>query len=175
LADENKAVDFERTFLPHMDAAYNLARWIVRNEQDAQDVVQEAYLRAMRFADGFRGGNARAWVLTIVRNTAFTWLKRNRGSDPPSEFDESVHRDDAEETGLDADAIRKADQAMVRAALEELRDEFREIIVMRELEGLSYKEIAEVTDVPIGTVMSRLARARAQLTRLLRERIERDD
>jgi RNA polymerase sigma-70 factor, ECF subfamily len=175
LPDANKAVDFERTFLPHMDAAYNLARWIVRDDQDAQDVVQEAYLRAMRFAGGFRGGNARAWLLTIVRNTSFTWLKRNRGPDQPLEFDESVHLDDTEEAGLDADAVKKADQAMVRAALQELRDEFREIIVMREIEGLSYKEIAEVVEVPIGTVMSRLARARAQLARLLRAQIAKDD
>jgi RNA polymerase sigma-70 factor, ECF subfamily len=174
LSDANKAVDFERTFLPHMDAAYNLARWIVRDDQDAQDVVQEAYLRAMRFAGGFRGGNARAWLLTIVRNTSFTWLRRNRGPDQPSEFDESVHLDDTEETGLDADAVKKADQAMVRAALRELRDEFREVIVMREIEGLSYKEIAEVAEVPIGTVMSRLARARAQLARLLRSQIAKD-
>jgi len=157
-----------------MDAAYNLARWLVRDEHDAQDVVQEAYLRAIRFASGFRGGDPRAWILTIVRNTAFTWLKRNRGSDAPTEFDEKVHGGSTEETGLEADAVRKADGAMIRAALEELTDEFREVIVMRDIEGLSYKEIADAADVPIGTVMSRLARARGKLARSLQERIGKD-
>ncbi len=157
-----------------MDAAYNLARWLVRDDHDAQDIVQEAYLRALRFAGGFRGGDSRAWILAIVRNTAFTWLKRNRGSDPPTEFDEKVHGGSTEETGLEADAVRKADAAMIRAALEELADEFREVIVMRDIEGLSYKEIADAADVPIGTVMSRLARARGKLARTLQERIKQE-
>jgi RNA polymerase sigma-70 factor (ECF subfamily) len=171
LPDETTAVDFDRTFLPHMDAAYNLARWLVRNDHDAQDVVQEAYLRALRFVGGFRGGNPRAWLLAIVRNEAFTWLRRNRGSDPPAEFDESLHGPDTEETGLEADALKRADGAMIQAALEELSDEFREVIVMRDIEGLSYKEIANAADVPIGTVMSRLARARQKLARSLSGRI----
>ncbi len=174
LPDANTAADFGRTFLPHLDAAYNLARWLVREDRDAQDIVQEAYLRAMRFAAGFRGGDARAWILAIVRNTAFTWLKRNRPSDPPAEFDEAVHRDSIEETGLEADAVRKAERAMVRAALDELPDDFREVIVLREIEGLSYKEIAEVIEAPIGTVMSRLARARASLARLLEARLAKE-
>ena len=157
-----------------MDAAYNLARWLVRDDHDAQDIVQEAYLRALRFAGGFRGGDPRAWILTIVRNTAFTWLKRNRGSDPPTEFDEKVHGGESEPHGLEADAVRKADGAMIRAALEELADEFREVIVMRDIEGLSYKEIAAAADVPIGTVMSRLARARGKLARSLKERIAKE-
>jgi RNA polymerase sigma-70 factor, ECF subfamily len=171
LPDESKAVDFDRTFLPHMDAAYNLARWLVRDDHDARDVVQEAYLRAFRFASGFRGSDARAWILAIVRNTAFTWLKRNRGSDSPTEFDEQLHGGSTEDSGLEAEAVRKADGAMIRAALDELTDEFREVIVMRDIEGLSYKEIADAADVPIGTVMSRLARARAKLARSLHERI----
>jgi RNA polymerase sigma-70 factor (ECF subfamily) len=170
LADDSKAVDFDHTFLPHMDAAYNLARWLVGDEHDAQDVVQEAYLRAVRFAAGFRGGDPRAWILAIVRNTAFTWLRRSCGSDPPTEFDEEVHGA-IEENGLEADTVRKADVAMIRAALDELADEFREVIVMRDIEGLSYKEIADAADLPIGTVMSRLARARRKLARSLEERI----
>jgi RNA polymerase sigma-70 factor (ECF subfamily) len=174
LPDESKAVDFDRTFIPHMDAAYNLARWLVRDDHDAQDVVQEAYLRAFRFAGGFRGGDPRAWILAIVRNAAFTWLKRNRGSDSPTEFDEKVHGGSSEESGLEADAVRKADGAMIRAALDELTDEFREVIVMRDIEGLSYKEIADAADVPIGTVMSRLARARGKLAHSLKERIDRE-
>jgi RNA polymerase sigma-70 factor (ECF subfamily) len=168
-----KVTDFDRLFLPHMDAAYNLARWMVRDDHDAQDVVQEAYLRAIRFAGGFRGGDSRSWILAIVRNTAFTWLKSNR-HEPPSEFRETAHQEAADETGLEAGALRKADTAMIRAALEELNDEFREVIVMRDIEGLSYKEIAEVADIPIGTVMSRLARARAKLALLLKVRIAKE-
>ncbi len=171
MPDETKAVDFDRTFLPHMDAAYNLARWLVHDDHDAQDVVQEAYLRAFRFVGGFRGGDARAWILAIVRNTAFSWLKRNRGADSPTEFDEQLHGAVSEESGLEADAVRKADGAMIRAALDELADEFREVIVMRDIEGLSYKEIADAADIPIGTVMSRLARARGKLAHSLKGRI----
>ena len=174
MPDDTKAVDFDRTFLPHMDAAYNLARWLVRNDHDAQDVVQEAYLRAVRFAGGFRGGDPRAWILAIVRNAAFTWLKRNRESEPTTEFDEQVHGERIEENGLEADTVRKADGTMIRAALDELADEFREVIVMRDIEGLSYKEIADAADLPIGTVMSRLARARAKLARSLQERIAKE-
>jgi RNA polymerase sigma-70 factor, ECF subfamily len=174
LRDEPSKVDFEHTFLPHMDAAYNLARWLVRDDHDARDVVQEAYLRALRFAGGFRGGDPRAWILAIVRNAAFTWLKRNRGDAPPAQFDESEHRSPDADAGLDMDAIRKADAAMLRAALEELTDEFREVIVMRDIEGLSYKEIASTADIPIGTVMSRLARAREKLARSLKDRLAKE-
>ena len=157
-----------------MDAAYNLARWLVRDDHDAQDVVQEAYLRAVRFAAGFRGGDSRAWILAIVRNTAFTWLKRNRNSEASTEFDEQLHGGSTEESGLDAEAVREADGAMIRAALEELADEFREVIVMRDIEGLSYKEIADAADIPLGTVMSRLARARAKLAHSLKTRIAKE-
>jgi RNA polymerase sigma-70 factor (ECF subfamily) len=174
LPDESKAADFDRMFMPHMDAAYNLARWLVRDDHDAQDVVQETYLRAFRFVGGFRGGDPRAWILTIVRNTAFSWLKRNRGSDPPTEFDEEVHGATSEENGLEADTVRKADGAMIRAALDELAEEFREVIVMRDIEGLSYKEIAAAADLPIGTVMSRLARARGKLACSLNERVAKE-
>jgi RNA polymerase sigma-70 factor (ECF subfamily) len=119
----------------------------------------------------FRGGDPRGWILAIVRNTAFTWLKRNRGSDSPTEFDENLHSGHEEACGLEADAVRKADATMIRAALDQLSDEFRECIVMRDIEGLSYKEMADAADVPIGTVMSRLARARGKLARSLKERI----
>ena len=174
LPDESKAADFNRLFVPHMDAAYNLARWLVRDDQDAQDVVQDAYLRAFRFAGGFRGGDPRAWILAIVRNAAFSWLRSNRRSAPPAEFDENMHSETGQESSLEADAVRKADGAMIRAALEDLTEEFREVIVMRDVEGLSYKEIAEVAAVPIGTVMSRLARARGKLARSLQGRIAQD-
>jgi RNA polymerase sigma-70 factor (ECF subfamily) len=171
LPDETKVVDFDRTFLPHMDAAYNLARWLVRDDHDAQDVVQEAYLRAVRFAGGFRGGDPCAWILSIVRNTAYTWLRRNRGSESSTEFDEKLHGGSTEDRGLDAEAIRKVDDAMIRTALDALPEEFREVIVMRDIEGLSYKEIADAADLPIGTVMSRLARARGKLAASLKDRI----
>jgi RNA polymerase sigma-70 factor (ECF subfamily) len=157
--------DFQRTILPHLDAAYNLARWVLKNEADAQDVVQEAYLRALRFCGTFRGGDPRAWLLTIVRNTAYTWLSRNRSADPPIPFDEEQHPDEA--VPVDVELIRRADSRALRTAMEELPTEFREIVVLRDLEGLSYKEIAEVADLPIGTVMSRLARARSRLKQAL--------
>jgi len=153
--------DFQRIFLPHLDAAYNLARWLLKSETDAQDVVQEAYLRALRFFRTFRGGDARAWLLTIVRNTAYSWISRNRGDAPPTEFDEDQHADPT--LPVDVELIRKADSAALRIAMENLPTEFREVVVLRDLEGLSYKEIAEVADLPIGTVMSRLARARSRL------------
>jgi RNA polymerase sigma-70 factor, ECF subfamily len=157
--------DFQRTFLPYLDAAYNLARWVLKNEADAQDVVQEAYLRALRFCATFRGGDPRAWLLTIVRNTAYTWLSRNRSANPPAPFDEEQHRDEA--LPVDLELIRRAEWRALRAAMEELPAEFREIVVLRDVEGLSYREIAEVADLPIGTVMSRLARARSRLKQVL--------
>ena len=174
MPDATKAVDFERTFIPHLDAAYNLARWLVRDDHDARDVVQEAYLRAFKFAAGFRGGDARAWILTIVRNSAFTWLRRNRRPDSSAEFDENLHISDLEPNCLEADAVRRADGAAIREALDELPEEFREVIVMRDIEGLSYKEIAAAADLPIGTVMSRLARGRGKLQQMLKQRIAKE-
>ena len=159
--------DFQRMFLPHLDAAYNLARWLLKSEPDAQDVVQEAYLRALRFFRTFRGGDGRAWLLTIVRNTAYSWISRNRGAVPPADFDEDQHADPA--PPVDIELIRKADSAALRKAMENLPTEFREVVVLRDLEGLSYKEIAEVADLPIGTVMSRLARARSRLKSALQK------
>ena len=171
MSDSLKASEFGRLFLPHMDAAYNLARWLVGNDHDAQDVVQEAYLRAIRFAGGFRGGDPRAWILSIVRNAAFSWMKRSRKTEAHAEFDENTPPSESDDTSLEADALRKADAAMIRGALEELSDEFREVLVLRDIEGLSYKEIAEIADVPVGTVMSRLARARQRLAATLKVRI----
>jgi len=165
LTGPEKRDDFQRTFLPYLDAAYNLARWVLKNEADAQDVVQEAYLRALRFCGTFRGGDPRAWLLTIVRNTAYTWLSRNRRADSPVPFEEEQHPDEA--VPVDIELIRRADSQALRTAMEELPAEFREIVVLRDLEGLSYKEIAEVADLPIGTVMSRLARARNRLKQTL--------
>ena len=155
---------FEQAVLPHLDAAYNLARWLTRNEQDAQDVTQESFLRAFRFFDGYQGGNMRAWLLTIVRNTCYTWLSRNRAPDFAVEFDEEIH---SEEVSGSADpeiqVLANADKETVHRALSELPDIFREVLVLREMEGMSYKEIADVASVSLGTVMSRLARARTRL------------
>jgi RNA polymerase sigma-70 factor (ECF subfamily) len=162
-----RLTEFERQVLPHLDAAYNLARFLMRNDQDAEDVVQEAALRAFRFFDSFRGENSRAWLLSIVRNTAFTALKRNRMDEETVVFDEELHGEQIPplDAGIALDRVQ--DQQTVRAAIEQLPAEFREAITLRELEGMSYKEIADVASVPIGTVMSRLARARRQLQLLL--------
>jgi RNA polymerase sigma factor (sigma-70 family) len=155
---------FEQAVLPHLDAAYNLARWLTRNEQDAQDVTQEAFLRAFRFFDGCQGGSERAWLLTIVRNTCYTWIQRNRRAGRTELFDEEIHGIEFS-SGADPETqvLARAKEESLRRALEELPDVFREALVLREMEGMSYKEIADVTCVSLGTVMSRLARARTQL------------
>jgi RNA polymerase sigma-70 factor (ECF subfamily) len=160
---------FEQTVLPHLDAAYNLARWLTRNDQDAQDVTQEACLRAFRFFDGYQGGNMRAWFLTIVRNTCYTWLHQNRAPGGSDEvFDEEIHStDDSGGASPEIQALAGADKETLRRALEELPEVFREVLVLRELEGMSYKEIADVSSVSLGTVMSRLARARTRLRQAL--------
>ena len=157
---------FEQEILPHLDAAHNLARWLTGNDADAADVVQEAAVRALSFFDGFRGGDARAWLLRIVRNTCYTWLRRNR-AEKMTPLDEGNHDPPERAANPEQTAIARADRRMLRAAMEELPVEFREALVLREIEGLAYKEIAHVTGVPMGTVMSRLARAR----NLLRERL----
>jgi RNA polymerase sigma-70 factor (ECF subfamily) len=164
-------VRFQARVLVHLDSAYNLARWIVRSEHDAQDVVQEACLRAYRAFDQFRGDDGRCWLLAIVRNTCRSWLDRNRRDAPQAlpEDDLGLPPD------LDADPqrqmLRRAGADEVRAAIDALPEEFREVIVLRELEGLSYKEIAAVAGVPVGTVMSRLARARTRLEHRLAPRM----
>ena len=147
--------------LPHLDAAYNLARWLTHDGSDADDVVQEAYLKAFKFFNGFRGGDSRAWMLKIVRNTCYSWLQKNRTSQITDEFDEELHG--AESDNPESILIEHVDKQRLKQLLDELTVEFREIIILRELEGLSYKEIAAIADVPLGTVMSRLARARERL------------
>jgi RNA polymerase sigma factor (sigma-70 family) len=158
---------FDRAILPHLDAAYNLARWLTRDENEAADAVQDACLRALRFIGSFRGGDGRSWLLAIVRNTCYSRLKRRAGRENETEFDDEIHSPGNEKANPEVLLDRGRDTEMLRQALEELPEEFREVIVMRELEGMGYKEIAEVAGVPIGTVMSRLARARQRLQRLL--------
>jgi RNA polymerase sigma-70 factor, ECF subfamily len=162
LADIQSA-GFEETILPHLDAAYNLARWLVRNGTDAEDLVQEACLRAWRSFAGFRGGDGRSWLLTIVRNTCFTWLRENRRQGLAVEFNEDLHSEDVEVPEAERLLAETSSRETLEKALQELPVEFREAIVLRELEGLSYKEISEIASVPVGTVMSRLARARERL------------
>jgi RNA polymerase sigma-70 factor (ECF subfamily) len=165
--DSERTERFRRTLLPHLAAAYNLARWLARNDADAEDLVQEAYLRALNFFDSFRGGDGRAWLLAIVRNTYYTWARSKGAGTASVPFDENIHAVERPSSNPEAALLEKADRALVRAALEQLPDEFREALVLREMEGLSYQQIAAVAGVPMGTVMSRLARARQKLGQIL--------
>jgi RNA polymerase sigma-70 factor (ECF subfamily) len=159
---------FESLAMPHLNAAYNLARWLTHNDHDAEDVVHEAFIRAMRYMGGFRGESARLWLLRIVRHTCYSWLKENRPA-ANVEFDDS---EDAELSGPTADetpaaAMRKAEREEINQAIAALPIAYREVLVLRELEELSYNDIARIADIPVGTVMSRLARARALMREAL--------
>lgn len=172
MTDYDVAQRFEALVLPHMHSAYDLARWLAHNDQDARDVVQEAYLRAFRFFDSFRGSDARPWLLSIVRNTFYTWYQQNRGRAADiTVFDEMIHGQPAAGAEADDDPVaqllRRERGTQVNAALRQLRVEYREVVVLRELEDMSYREIAGIVGIPIGTVMSRLGRARQQLASLL--------
>lgn len=154
---------FEQIMLPHLDAAYNFARWLLRHDQDAEDAVQDSFVRAHQAWGRFRGGDGRAWLLTIVRNVCYSRLRANRRDGRPEIFDEETHRAPDDRAEANALAWREATGELLQRALEQLAPEFREVIVLHELEGLAYREIATVTEIPIGTVMSRLARARRKL------------
>jgi RNA polymerase sigma-70 factor (ECF subfamily) len=178
LNEQGKAGEFEAIALPHLDAAYNLARWLTRNDQNAEDLVQMTYMRAFKFFDGFRGGDARAWLLTIVRNTYYTSLRDHRHEQTDVCFDEEIHGQDSEERdtspydiGNNPESILATHDAkrLVNQALESLPQQFREVIVLKEINELSYKEIAEIADIPLGTVMSRLARGRKLLSEYLKK------
>jgi RNA polymerase sigma-70 factor, ECF subfamily len=159
--DPQDLVRFEQLVLPHLDAAFNLARWLLRSRVDAEDVAQDAILRSYRFFLSFHGGDARAWLLQIVRNTCYTWLEKNRPVEQMTEFNEELHA--PANISPESLAIASNDRARLTRALESLPPRQREVIVLRELEGCSYKEIAAITSIPIGTVMSALSRARRQL------------
>ena len=148
-----------------------MARWLTRNDHDAEDVVQEAYLRAFRCFDGFHGGDGRAWLLAIVRHTCYTWLQHNRGHELMTGFDEELHSLYGEAANPETILLHRTNQLLLRRALEGLPVEYREVIILRELEGLSYKKIAAIADLPVGTVMSRLARARKRLQQTLARRL----
>jgi RNA polymerase sigma-70 factor (ECF subfamily) len=154
---------FEETFLPFLDAAYNLARWIVQHDQDAQDIVQEAYLRAFKGYHGFRGGNGRAWLLTIVRNTAYSWIYKHAADEKLIPYEEEKHAEIISFNQPGNEMLSEKRKEYLQSALERLPTEFREIVILYELEGLSYKELALSLGLPVGTVMSRLSRARRRL------------
>jgi RNA polymerase sigma-70 factor (ECF subfamily) len=171
LTDESQSRRFQEIALPHLDAAYNLARWLARNDADAQDIVQEAFLRAFKAFAGFRGANGRPWLLAIVRNTCYTWLRQHRSSQLEVPYDDEAANDVAEgqpypvgrEANPEAILAASQERRLFDAALEKLPVEFREAVILRDVEELSYKEIASVAAIPIGTVMSRLARGRRML------------
>jgi RNA polymerase sigma factor (sigma-70 family) len=180
LAHDDRRRRFELLALPHLDAAYNLARWLAGNPTDAEDVVQDSYMRAYRYFDAFQGGNFRVWLLTIVRNAFVTWVKENRSNRmvfvPDTPVAETV---DTEETmwgsrPRDPEALlmESIDSQTLSGLMEQLPAEYREVLLLREVEDLAYKEIADVTGVPIGTVMSRLSRARLSLRKLWLEHAE---
>ena len=170
-AEKEDLRSFEALMLPHLDAAHNLAKWLLRNEQDAQDVVQEAYLRAFKSFAGFHGSNGRAWLLKVVRNTSYTLLKKNRAVDITTTFDEEIHAS-GHDSASPATILEHAEDAeLIRKAMEELPVDSREILTLRHQEGLSYKEIADVAQILPGTVMSRLVRARAKLSEYLAAQI----
>ncbi len=168
--EQSKVRRFEQIFVAHLDAAYDFARWLTRDERNAEDVVQEACLRAFKSLESFHGENGRAWLLAIVRNTYFTWFRRAQAQPPSVPFEEETMLADGELAALEAGTpsveqlLQQQDaRRLVNGALEKLPEEFREVIVLRELEELSYKEIAAIAGIPLGTVMSRLARARKLL------------
>jgi RNA polymerase sigma-70 factor, ECF subfamily len=172
LQEERRLAGVEQTILPHLDAAYNLARWLTASEQDAEDVVQEACLRAIKFFPAYQGGSARAWLLAIVRRTCWTWLTKNRNRYANmTSFDEELHSGDSDALDPQLHLLRQADRQLIRKALETLPVEYREVVVLRELEGMSYREVATVAEIPLGTVMSRLARGRKQLEQFLVSRL----
>jgi RNA polymerase sigma factor (sigma-70 family) len=175
MTSSTKEKRFQVMMLPHLDSAFNLARWLTRSHHDAEDIVQEAYLRAFKFFDGFHGEDGRAWLLSIVRNTFCTWYQQNKTESQSTEFEEELHTIKAEDSAAtqyaddnpEALLIQKDSQRQLQQALEVVSVEFREVMVMRELEDLSYKQIAGIIGIPIGTVMSRLGRGRKQLAEIL--------
>lgn len=162
MRDSSRQERFEHAILPHLDAAYNLARWLTGSATDAEDAVQDACVRALTFFDGFHGVEGRAWLLTIVRHTCYDWLRKHRRATLLTTSEELERAPDPA-PGAEAEQLRRADARMLQDGLDALPAEYREALVLRELEGMPYREIAQVMGVPIGTVMSRLARGRKRL------------
>ncbi|TMQ30818.1 MAG: sigma-70 family RNA polymerase sigma factor [Planctomycetota bacterium] len=174
LADAGRQTRYEQMLLPHLDAAYNLARWLTHDEHDAEDLVQEAYLRALKFFSSFHGDNGKVWLLTIVRNTCYSWLRRNRPDKLAESFDETVHSAADDLANPQRVLLQEEENQLFRDALQELPMEYREVLVLRELEGLTYREIAAVSGIALGTVMSRLARGRERLRQCLPQQVEKE-
>ncbi len=168
VGDAARCMRFEQEVLPHLEAAWGLARWLARAEDDAEDVLQEAMLRAYRYYGASCQDNVRAWLLTIVRNTFYTLRTQAPAASLLDAFDEAIHGVDEDAATPESGLLRQADAQQLRDAIEQLPLEFREVLVLREFEECSYKEIAAITGLPMGTVMSRLARARERLARVLR-------
>jgi RNA polymerase sigma factor (sigma-70 family) len=156
----------EKLLLPYADAAYNLARWLTRNDQDARDVVQEAYIKAFRFIGDLKNPDPKAWLLQIVRNTAFTWMEKNRNRFPVVPLDEETLAEPSPSPSPEEWVLKQGNVATVRTALEKLAPEYREVLVLREMEEMTYEEISQIAGVPMGTVMSRLSRGRAKLLKI---------
>jgi RNA polymerase sigma factor (sigma-70 family) len=167
MLEDKRRPNFEEAVLPHLDAAYNLARWLTHNEHDAQDAVQEACLRAFRFFPGFRGNDGRSWLMKIVRNTCYTSLNINRPLQDAVEFDENLFLPDSWVRNPEEIVLESDSGTLVQRALETLPPNFREVLILREIEGMSYKEIAHITGMRAGTVMSSLSRARLRLRQAL--------
>jgi RNA polymerase sigma-70 factor (ECF subfamily) len=168
----SKIAEFEETIFPHLNAAYNLARWLLRNEHDAEDVAQDAVLRALRYFDSFQGGDAKAWLLGIVRNSCFTWLKRAKAAEPFTIVDESYQDPQTDRPNPETIVLLRENHELLQNCIRALPHEFREIIILRELQEMSYQEIATVAGVPVGTVMSRLCRARKRLEQCVTLRLQ---
>jgi RNA polymerase sigma factor (sigma-70 family) len=168
------APSFDEVVLPHLDAGYRLARWLIANEDDAEDVVQEACLRALRYFRTFSGGNSRAWFLRIVRNTCYGWHGQTRHH-ATDVFDEEHHSATASPVDPETLTLQAANVALIEHAMRELPARFRELLVLRELQGLSYQELAAVLGIPIGSVMSGLSRARQAFRRALETRLKQTD
>lgn len=162
-SERDRLALFEEIILPHLDAAHNLARWLTGRAEDAREVVQEAYLRAFRYFDSYKGGDSKSWLLTIVRNTAFTWRSGRRQELAAESFNETTHSSRLPEQNQEERLVDAAKAAILRNCIEALPLEFREVLIMRELEEMSYRQISEVVSIPVGTVMSRLSRARKRL------------
>lgn len=167
-----KLASFEQIMMPHLNAAYNLARWLTKNPQDADDIVQEAYLRAYRFFDGFTGGDGKPWLLAVVRNTFLTWVRNEKEDNRMVSFDEALHDRRLDEPNAETRLVSSRHVASLRDCVAALDSEFREVLVLRELEDMSYREIAQTIAIPLGTVMSRLSRARKLVAHCVRVRTQ---
>lgn len=172
MIDSTKSQRFQAMIMPHLNSAYNLARWLTHGHSEAEDIVQEAYLRAFKFFDSFHGEDGRVWLLGIVRNTFYTWYQQNKTQNKNTPFGEDLHGENIEcfkssDDNPEQILMQKDSQRVLNSALRALPIEFREVMVMRELEELSYKQIAEIVQIPMGTVMSRLGRGRKQLAAIL--------